>query len=204
MYDIIPDLIDAGFDILNPVQISAKTIEPNNLRKVYAKDIVFHGGAINNQNTLPFASPRKVKEEAKRLIDIFLSGRGFIAGSVHIIQGDIPVENIVALIEALNESKNSFSNPLFPAEYRQSMPPEDPVFQESCHPRPEPVYRTGRMDRSAVSSRFHASLSTHRQGSWVSAYLQQPPYESSSNYNRGRRHTYDAPDASSSSSRENW
>ena len=106
IYDLIPDLIDAGFDILNPVQISAKGMDPKKLKKEYGKDIVFLGGATNTQKTLHFGSPKEVKEETRKLIDIFLPEGGFIASSVHIIQGNVPLENIVALIDTYNEYRN--------------------------------------------------------------------------------------------------
>jgi len=103
VFDLVPDLIEARFDVMNPVQISAAGMDPMKLKREFGKDIVFHGGASNTQKTLPFGTPEQVKDETRRLIDIFLPGGGFIGGSVHIIQGNVPVENVVALVEAFSE-----------------------------------------------------------------------------------------------------
>ena len=103
IYGVIPDFIEAGFDILNPVQISAKDMDPLKLKKSYGKHITFWGGGVNTQKTLPFGTPKQVKEEVKKLIDIFSPGGGFVFNSIHNIQANIPIENIIALIEALEE-----------------------------------------------------------------------------------------------------
>lgn len=102
-YDLMLDFIDAGFDILNPVQISAKGMEPDKLKKEFGKDITFWGGGIDTQRTLPLKSPKEVKEEARRLIDIFSPSGGFVFNAVHNVQANVPVENMVAVIEAIQE-----------------------------------------------------------------------------------------------------
>ena len=95
--------IDAGFDIINPVQISAKGMDPVNLKKKYGRDIVFWGAGIDTQKTLPYASPEKVREEVLRLCDIFIKDGGFVFSSIHNIQANVPVKNIVAMINAIKE-----------------------------------------------------------------------------------------------------
>ncbi len=105
VYELIPDLIDSGFDILNPVQISANGMDPKKLKDEYGKDITFWGGGIDTQKTLPLGTPKEVKEEAKKLIDIFSPGGGFIFAAVHNIQANVPVENIVAIIEVIQDYK---------------------------------------------------------------------------------------------------
>lgn len=101
--ELIPDLIDSGFDILNPVQISANGMDPKKLKDEYGKDITFWGGGIDTQKTLPLGTPKEVKEEAKKLIDIFSPGGGFIFAAVHNIQANVPVENIIAVIEVIQD-----------------------------------------------------------------------------------------------------
>lgn len=98
--EYIPDLIDNGVDILNPVQTSALNMEPAVLKKKYGKNIVFWGGGVDSQHTLPFSSPNKIKEEVKRNIEIFKPNGGYIFNNIHNIQGGIPPENIVAMYDA--------------------------------------------------------------------------------------------------------
>ncbi|MCW1306034.1 MAG: methyltransferase [Candidatus Parvarchaeota archaeon] len=102
-YDIIPDFIEAGFDILNPVQISAAKMEPERLKKEFGDHIVFWGGGINTQTTLPFGTPQEVEEEVKKNISIFGEGGGFVYATVHDIQARIPLENLLALFRAVND-----------------------------------------------------------------------------------------------------
>lgn len=95
--------ITAGFDIINPVQINAKGMDPVHLKKLYGKDLVFWGGGIDTQIMLPYGSPEKVREEVLRLCDIFSHDGGFVFNTIHNIQANVPVENIVAMINALKE-----------------------------------------------------------------------------------------------------
>lgn len=99
----IPLFIEAGFDILNPVQVNAKGMDPVQLKKNYGKEIVFWGGGIDTQQTLPFATPEKIREEVLRLSEIFSKDGGFVFNTVHNIQANVPVENIVAMIDAVKE-----------------------------------------------------------------------------------------------------
>jgi len=95
--------IDAGFDIINPVQVSANGMDPVHLKKTYGKDLVFWGGGIDTQKTLPYSTPGKIREEVLRLCDIFARDGGFVFNTVHNIQANVPVENIVAMVEAIRE-----------------------------------------------------------------------------------------------------
>ena len=95
--------IEAGFDIINPVQVNAKGMDPVHLKNTYGKQLVFWGGGIDTQVTLPYASPEKVREEVLRLCDVFAPGGGFVFNTVHNIQANVPVENIVAMINAVKE-----------------------------------------------------------------------------------------------------
>lgn len=95
--------IDAGFDIINPVQVAAKGMNPAHLKKTYGKDLVFWGGGIDTQKTLPYSTPEQVREEVLRLCDIFAKDGGFVFNTVHNIQANVPVENIVAMVDAVKE-----------------------------------------------------------------------------------------------------
>jgi len=95
--------IDAGFDIINPVQVSAVGMDPKHLKETYGKHLVFWGGGINTQATLPYGTPQQVREEVLRHCDIFARDGGFVFNTVHNIQANVPVENIVAMIDAVKE-----------------------------------------------------------------------------------------------------
>jgi uroporphyrinogen decarboxylase len=103
VYNIIPDFIEAGFDILNPVQISASKMDSMRLKNEFGSDITFWGGGIDTQFILPYGTPQQVKDEVKRRIDDFAPGGGFVFNPVHNIQFDVPPENIMAMWEAWDE-----------------------------------------------------------------------------------------------------
>jgi hypothetical protein len=99
----MPRFIAAGFDIINPVQITAKGMDPIYLKKNYGNDLVFWGGGIDTQKVLPYETPGKVREEVLRLCDIFAGNGGFVFNTVHNIQANVPVDNIVSMIDAVKE-----------------------------------------------------------------------------------------------------
>jgi len=103
IYELIPDLIETGIDILNPVQVSAKDMDTKRLKKEFGKDLTFWGGGIDTQKILPYGTPKQVKDEVKRRIDDLAYGGGFVFATVHNIQSDVPPENIMAMWEALQE-----------------------------------------------------------------------------------------------------
>jgi hypothetical protein len=104
---LIEGFIEAGFDILNPVQISAsKQMDPNHLKQTYGDKIVFWGGGIDTQKTLPFGSPEAIEEEVKDLVSIFSPRGGFVFAAVHNIQANIPVENLIALFDAFKQCRS--------------------------------------------------------------------------------------------------
>jgi uroporphyrinogen decarboxylase len=102
-FDLIPDLIDLGFDILNPVQVSARGMDSKRLKQTFGKDIVFWGGGVDTQSVLPFGKPQDVVDEVKRRIDDLAPGGGFVFAAVHNIQAFVPPENIVALFDTALE-----------------------------------------------------------------------------------------------------
>ncbi len=99
-YELIPDLIDAGLDILNPVQTTAKNMEPERLKKEFGKEITFWGGGCNTQYILSTGSPKEVREDVKKRIDIFAKNGGFVFNQIHNILANVPPENVIAMIEA--------------------------------------------------------------------------------------------------------
>ncbi len=103
VYKLIPDLIEAGYDILNPIQISAKDMEPERLKREFGKNITFWGGGCDTQHVLYKGSPNDVKEHVQKNIEIFAPGGGFIFATVHNILSDVPPENVIAMFEAVNE-----------------------------------------------------------------------------------------------------
>lgn len=103
VYDFIPDLIEVGVDILNPLQVSAAKMDTKVLKKEFGKDLVFWGGGIDTQWVLPKGSVKDVEEEVKRRIHDLAPGGGFVFATVHNIQADVPPENIMAMINTLRE-----------------------------------------------------------------------------------------------------
>jgi hypothetical protein len=99
----IPAFLEAGFDILNPVQCSAAGMDPEELKRTWGDRLVFWGGGVDTQATLPFGAPDEVRTEVLRRCETFAPGGGFVFGAVHNIQARTPVENIVAMIDAVRE-----------------------------------------------------------------------------------------------------
>jgi hypothetical protein len=99
---LIPSLIDAGFDILNPVQINAKDMDPQRLKDEFGDALTFWGGGIDTQKILPAGTPEQVREHVLRQCEIFGKNGGFVFNSVHNIQANVPVANVVSMIETLN------------------------------------------------------------------------------------------------------
>jgi len=99
----IPAFIESGFDILNPVQCTAAGMNPVDLKNEFGKDITFWGGGVDTQTTLMFGSPEEVYKEAIERCEIFGRDGGFVFNTVHNVQGNVPVENVVAMIKAYRE-----------------------------------------------------------------------------------------------------
>jgi hypothetical protein len=95
--------VECGFDIINPVQCSAAHMEPDHLKAAYGRDLVFWGGGVDTQKTLPFGSPRQVREEVLRRCEILADGGGYVFNTIHNVQARTPVENIVAMLDAVHE-----------------------------------------------------------------------------------------------------
>lgn len=101
--ELLPDLIEAGMDIYNPVQFTAANMDLKGLKKDFGKEMVFWGGGVNTQTTLMTGRPEQVSDEVKQIIDIMAPGGGFVFATVHNIQRDIPPENFWAMWDTLME-----------------------------------------------------------------------------------------------------
>ncbi len=100
---IIPHFIDAGVDCLNPVQWTAAGMDLKDLKAQYGNDLVFWGGAVSTQKTLPFGTPEEVEAEVNEVLDIMAPGGGYVVNAIHNILPEVPVENTAALFKAARE-----------------------------------------------------------------------------------------------------
>ena len=100
---LIPFFIEAGFDILNPVQTSAAGMNPQELKDQFGDQIVFWGGGVDTQKTLPFGTPDEVYAQVQERMEIFGRGGGFVFNTIHNLQARVPVENLLALYEAVRD-----------------------------------------------------------------------------------------------------
>jgi hypothetical protein len=100
---LIPAFIESGFDILNPVQVSAAGMEAEELKTDFGRDVVFWGGGVDTQKTLAFGKPEEVRAEVLRRCQVFGRGGGFVFNAVHNIQANVPILNIVAMFDAIKE-----------------------------------------------------------------------------------------------------
>ncbi|MEK7750319.1 MAG: uroporphyrinogen decarboxylase family protein, partial [Acidobacteriota bacterium] len=99
----IPSFIEAGFDILNPVQCSAAGMGAGRLKSAYGDRLAFWGGGVDTQKTLPFGTPAEVRAQVLDRLSIFARGGGFIFNSIHNIQAGTPAGNMVAMFDAVRE-----------------------------------------------------------------------------------------------------
>lgn len=99
----MPLFIEAGFDIINPVQINAKGMDPRHLKNTYGKDLVFWGGGVDTQKMLSFGTPAEVKKQVLENCKIFAKDGGFVFNTVHNIQANVPIENLAAMLEAVRD-----------------------------------------------------------------------------------------------------
>lgn len=100
---LLPSIIEAGFDIINPVQINAKDMDPRFLKKEFGKNLTFWGGGIDTQRILPYAKPDEIRRHIISQCEILGENGGFVFNAVHNIQANVPVENVVAMFETLKE-----------------------------------------------------------------------------------------------------
>ncbi len=103
VHSLVPAFIESGFDILNPVQISAEGMDARRLKREFGRDLVFWGGGVDTQKTLAFGTPAQVRAEVLERCEIFGRDGGFVFNAIHNVQANVPVANIVAMFEALRE-----------------------------------------------------------------------------------------------------
>jgi uroporphyrinogen decarboxylase len=101
--DLLPDMIDAGLDAVNPVQTNTRDMEPARLKAEFGDRLVLWGGGCDTRLVLPHGTPEEIREHVFRNLDILAPGGGFVFQQVHNIQADVPPENIVAMFDAIAE-----------------------------------------------------------------------------------------------------
>ena len=104
VYQLLPDFIEAGFDILNPVQCSAAEMDPVRLKREFGQDLVFWGGGVDTQKTMAFGTPEQVYDEVRERIGIFNQDGGMVFNAIHNLQGNVPIENVEAMFRAIKDS----------------------------------------------------------------------------------------------------
>jgi Uroporphyrinogen decarboxylase (URO-D) len=100
---LLDSIVEAEFDILNPVQCSAKGMDPQSLKKHYGDKLVFWGGGVDTQKTLPFGTPQEVRDQVRERIEIFGQGGGFVFCAIHNVQANIPIQNLLAMFETVRQ-----------------------------------------------------------------------------------------------------
>jgi uroporphyrinogen decarboxylase len=98
--ELLPDLVEIGVDVLNPVQVSATGMETAALKRDFGRDLVFWGGGVDTQGVLGSGTPGDVRAEVRRRVADLAPGGGFVFASVHNIQANVPAENVKAMWEA--------------------------------------------------------------------------------------------------------
>jgi uroporphyrinogen decarboxylase len=105
IYELLPDLIEAGLDAVNPVQVSCRGMDPVRLKAEFGGRITFWGGGCDTQRILPMATPAGVRQNVRELTSIFSHGGGFVFQQVHNILANVPPENVVAMLKAVSENR---------------------------------------------------------------------------------------------------
>jgi len=103
---LYPDMIDAGFDILNPVQTSAAHMDPVELKREFGTKVTFWGGGVDTQRLLSFGTPDEVRQNVHERLRIFAPEGGFVFAAIHNVQPKVPIENLLALYETVKECRD--------------------------------------------------------------------------------------------------
>ncbi len=111
---LMPHFVAAGFDILNPVQFTAKGMEPETVKAKFGESLVVWGAGVDTQKVLPFGTPDEVRAQVRENIRVFAPGGGFVFGTVHNVQPPTPVENLLAMYETVAEMR--LPDPLRPRQ----------------------------------------------------------------------------------------
>jgi uroporphyrinogen decarboxylase len=104
IHPLLPGLIEAGLDIVQPVQTTTRDMEPDRLKREFGRDLCFWGGGSDTRSVLPWGTPEEVAEDVRRRVSVLAPGGGFVFQQIHNIMADVPPENIVAMLDAVNES----------------------------------------------------------------------------------------------------
>ena len=104
--NLMPDMIEAGFDIVNPVQTSAAGMDPQRLKTLFGNRITFWGGGVDTQQVLPFGTPNEVRTQVRERMRLFGAGGGFVFNPSHNVQAGVPVENLLALYQAVEDYRS--------------------------------------------------------------------------------------------------
>jgi len=107
VYPFMEPFIESGFDIINPVQCSAAEMDPRTLKNNFGDDIVFWGGGVDTQRTLPFGTPEEVKKEVLERLEIFSENGGYVFDAIHNVQAKSPIENMAAMFDAVREFRSN-------------------------------------------------------------------------------------------------
>jgi uroporphyrinogen decarboxylase len=102
IYPLVPGLIEAGLDIVQPVQTTCHQMEPERLKREFGKDLCFWGGGSNTRDVLPHGTPAQVAEDVRKRVAVLAPGGGFVFAQIHNIMADVPPENILAMLDAVN------------------------------------------------------------------------------------------------------
>jgi uroporphyrinogen decarboxylase len=102
IYPFLPGLIDAGLDIVQPVQTTSRDMEPDRLKREFGMDLCLWGGGCDTRDVLPHGTPGEVAADVRRRVEILAPGGGFVFQQVHNVMADVPAENVVAMLEAVN------------------------------------------------------------------------------------------------------
>jgi uroporphyrinogen-III decarboxylase len=100
---LLPSIIESGFDIINPVQCSATGMGASEIKKRFGDQLVFWGGGVDTQRVLPFGTKEEVRRQVLERCEVFSKNGGFVFDSIHNVQALTPVENIVAMLDAVRE-----------------------------------------------------------------------------------------------------
>ena len=100
---LLPDFVDAGFDIINPVQCSAAGMAPEELKKEFGERVTFWGGGVDTQRTLPFGTPEEVRQEVCSRLKIFGKSGGYVFNTTHNVQARVPAQNVLAMYETVRK-----------------------------------------------------------------------------------------------------
>jgi uroporphyrinogen decarboxylase len=103
IYELIPGLINAGFEIINPVQINAVNMEPEKLKKEFGRDLTFWGGGCNTQSVLNHGTPEEIRKHVLHNLEVFSKDGGYVFNTIHNILPDVSPQNVVALFDAVRE-----------------------------------------------------------------------------------------------------